>query len=160
MSVSTYSKHLNGGQKYWTIWNDRSGLGGKGETHSSMAATLTHAPHVRLTLISDSHLLICSVSQRQSVRFVNGNMMLHITWWFKDVSFICILCVCSRSESSEGPCLQLLDKNDNSSYIVFLGSMLKYFFFFYIYVLGYLVLDSAVHSVTSVMSDSLQHCGL
>ena len=43
-----------------------------------MAATLTHATHVRLMLISDSHLLIRSVSQRKSVHFVNVNMMLHI----------------------------------------------------------------------------------
>ena len=42
-----------------------------------------------------------------------------------------ILCLCSRSQTSEGPCLQLLDKNDNSPYIVFFGSMLKFFFFFF-----------------------------
>ena len=55
-----------------------------------MTATLTHATHVKLMLISDSHLLIRSVSQRQLVHFVSVNMMLHITWWFKDVS--CIYC--------------------------------------------------------------------
>lgn len=107
----------------WQAW-----IRGREETHSSIAVTLTHVTHVILTPIRDSHLLICTFPQRQTVHLVNIRRMLHITWWFRSVS--CIYCLYTLGHSPwKGRCLQLLDKNDSSSHAVLFGTYAEIFDF-------------------------------